>query len=101
MIHNMNHAMGETGMTQLTIRSDDRELIERLEKLCREEGVSLNQAALRLMKKGAGLEESATQRGDRIGSSLDEFIGTWTDGEAEELNQAVEELEKIDKSLWE
>jgi hypothetical protein len=88
-------------MTQLTIRSDDTELIERLEKLCREEGLSLNQAALRLMKKGAGLEGPAAQRGDRVGSSLDEFIGTWTDDEAEGLNQAVEDLEKIDRSLWE
>ena len=46
-------------MNQLTVRGFDDELSDRLRGLARREGISLNQAALRLLRKGAGLPTAA------------------------------------------
>ena len=86
-------------MAQLTIRSDDKELLRRLKKLAREKGISLNQAALRLMRKGAGIAE-LPENVNRVGSALDSFIGTWADEEAEDMINAVADLRIIDETLW-
>ena len=84
---------------QITIRNNDKELEKRLEKLAREEGLSINKVVLKLLRRGTGMKEKSGQE-NRIGSALDSFIGTWTDEEAEELLKAIEDLEKIDGNLW-
>ena len=59
-------------MNQLTVRGFDDELNDHLQRLARREGISLNKAALKLLRKGAGLTGDAGD--DRtIGSSLDFF----------------------------
>jgi hypothetical protein len=87
-------------MKQLTIRGFDEELAHRIERLARTEGISLNQAVLRLLKKGAGLGEKREGL-DVIGSSLDHLIGTWSAEEAEVIEKAVADFEEIDESMWE
>jgi hypothetical protein len=87
-------------MKQLTIRGFDEELKHRIERLARFEGISLNQAVLRLLRKGAGLGEKK-EVADVVGSSLDHLIGTWSAEEAEEIERAVADFEKIDESMWE
>ncbi|HEX9723870.1 MAG TPA: hypothetical protein VGC53_06265 [Vicinamibacteria bacterium] len=87
-------------MNQLTIRGFDDELAKRIRQLANREGISLNQAVLRLLRKGTGLAEGKGG-GDTVGPSLDSLIGTWTPQEAEELNHALEDLEAIDESMWE
>ena len=42
-------------MNQLTVRGFDDELAERIRRLAKQDGTSLNQAALKLLRKGAGL----------------------------------------------
>ena len=37
---------------------------------------------------------------DTVGSSLDHLIGSWNDGEAAELDAALEEFEIIDEAAW-
>ncbi len=86
-------------MKQLTIRGFDQELEQRIRGLARMEGLSLNQAALRLLRKGAGIGQQK-DREDVVGSSLDHLIGTWSDEEAKMFMEAVEDFEKIDVSLW-
>lgn len=83
---------------QLTIRYDDA-LAREIEDLARREGISRNQAAVRLLRKGAGLEEPGQAR-DVIGSSLDWFIGSWTAGQASELERAIADFEMVDEDLW-
>lgn len=74
-------------MNQLTVRGFDDELAERIRRLAQRDGTSLNQAALKLLRKGAGLAEPA--RGlDTVGSSLDHLIGTWSQDAAAELDAA-------------
>ena len=86
-------------MNQLTVRGFDDELAERIRRLAKRDGTSLNQAALKLLRKGAGLADPA-QKADTVGSSLDRLIGSWSDDEAAELEAALEEFETIDESAW-
>ena len=86
-------------MKQLTIRGFDKDLARRIRELARKEGISLNRAALRLMRRGAGLGESAQQQ-NVVGSTLDDLIGTWTDEEASEFMDAVDDFGQIDESMW-
>lgn len=83
---------------QLTIRLDD-ELGRLIREVAEREGISLNRAAVRMLRKGAGLER--TPGPDAIGASLDWFFGTgMTEDEARALDQAVRELDVIESSRW-
>ena len=86
-------------MNQLTVRGFDDELAERIRRLAKRDGTSLNQAAVKLLRKGAGLADPA-QGPDTVGTSLDRLIGIWSDDEAAELDAALEEFETIDESAW-
>ncbi len=84
---------------QLTVRSTDPALDEALERLATSRGISLNKAALQLMKRGAGLGESRADS-KRIGARLDRFVGGWSDEEAEFFERAVADFERIDEGMW-
>jgi len=88
-----------TLMTQLTLRGFDKELERRLREVARREGISLNRAALRLLRKGAGLD--VPQAGaDLVGAALDHLAGAWSEADARELQSAVEAFEEADEELW-
>lgn len=87
-------------MEQLTVRGFGDDLAERIQRLAMREGKSLNQTVLKLLRKGAGLGERPGDA-DTVGSSMDHLIGTWTQAEADEMDAALEEFEKIDGSVWE
>jgi hypothetical protein len=57
------------------------------------EGISLNKATLRLLQ--------ASLRKPAINSDFDEFIGKWSDAEADEFNAALAEMRKVDPIDWE
>ncbi len=86
-------------MQQLTVRGFDDELSARLRRLARREGISLNQAALRLLRKGAGLTDDG-RGSDTVGSSLDDFFGSWTAEEADAVEAAIAEFKVIDEEMW-
>ena len=86
-------------MRQLTIRGFDAELSRCIRGLAAQEGISLNQAVLRLLRRGAGLgRESAGAH--VVGSSLDHLIGTWTPEEADEMERAIGEFARVDAAMW-
>lgn len=85
-------------MKQLTIRGFDEQLERRIREIARAEGISLNQAVQRLLRRGAGLERTGSPRA--IGSALDDLIGTWTEDEARQLDEAVKDFEQVDAELW-
>ena len=87
-------------MNQLTIRGFDDELAGRIRQLASREGISMNRAALRLLRRGAGLGERNGST-DTVGASLDHLIGTWTAEEAREMERALEDLSRIDEAMWE
>lgn len=86
-------------MRQLTVRGFDDELSSAIQGLAQREGISLNKAALRLLRKGAGLADHGTGRA-KVGSSLDHFFGSWTQAQADELDAALEDFERIDEEMW-
>ena len=86
-------------MKQLTIRGLDERLERRLRELATEQRISLNRAALALMRRGAGLSDEREST-DTVGSALDKFIGVWSDEDEAELLGALEPLEQIDPELW-
>lgn len=86
-------------MNQLTIRGFDEDLDRYIRALARSEGISLNQAALRLLRKASGLGAAVGGRG-AVGDALDEFFGTWSDEEAGEFMDVVRDFDRIDEGLW-
>ena len=86
-------------MNQLTIRGFDEELANRIRDLARREGISLNRAVLRLLRRGAGLGDG-NRDADIVGDSLDHLIGTWTEEEAVEMGRALEDLSRVDEAKW-
>jgi len=84
---------------QLTVRGFDDELSSAIQGLAQREGISLKKAALRLLRKGAGLAADGAGR-PRIGDSLDHFFGSWTQDQADELDAALKEFDTIDEEMW-
>lgn len=80
-------------MTQLTLRGFDREIERELRRVARENGISLNQAALKLLRRGAGL---AGTRLTPIGSALDRFVGSLSDADAADVDRAVRAADEAD-----
>lgn len=80
---------------QLTIRYDDP-LAREIDDLARREGISRNRAALRLLRKGAGVHQPA-RTCDSVGSSLDGFIGSWSDERVAELEEAITDFDMVEK----
>jgi hypothetical protein len=73
----------------------DEELLRRLRRLARRDRVSLNQAVLRLLRKGAGLGAERDEA-NVVGSSLDGLFGTWSAKETAAVERALEDFEWID-----
>ena len=86
-------------MKQLSLRGFDPDLEKRIRELARKEGISLNQASLRLLQKGAGLERTGTAA-QTVGDSLDHLIGTWSPEDSDEFLKSIEPVEQIDPSFW-
>ena len=86
-------------MTQVTIHGLDDELEEVIRKLAERDGTSLSHAACELLRIGAGLVKPTWER-PNVGSSLDQYIGSWTSDEADEFDAAVREFETIDEASW-
>ena len=82
---------------QLTIRIE-KDLGARIRDLSRREGISQNQAVIKLLRKATGLQPSASKQA--IGNTLDRFIGTWSEEEARQVLEAVKDFEVVDESLW-
>lgn len=77
----------------------DRELAREVRALARREGISLNKAALKLLRRGAGLERES-KPSNVIGDALDDLIGTWSRDESRAMRRATKVFEKIDHELW-
>lgn len=84
-------------MNQLTIRGFDDELATYIRELARREGISLNRAVMRLIRRGASLDQAGT---DVVGSSLDHLMGTWSTEDADRIDRALEHFSRIDEAMW-
>ena len=86
-------------MDQLSLRGFDKELARRIRELARREHVSLNKAALPLMRRGAGLLDPAASEAT-VGDALDQFIGRWSSADEKRLLDSIAPFETVDEALW-
>ena len=86
-------------MKQLTLRGFDDELEAKLRELASKEHISLNKAALKLLREAAGLDPEKPGH-NKIGSALDDFIGSWSEAEEHDFNKLMHIFEEIDSDLW-
>ena len=86
-------------IAQLTIRGLDKPLAEKIRSLAQVEGLSLNQAVLKLLRRGAGLDVEKPKK-NVIGDSLDWFIGSATEEETRELEESLKIFDTIDEEQW-
>ncbi len=86
-------------MKQLTVRGFDDELARTIRRHASRDGTSLNQAALKLLRRGAGLT-GRHAGADRVGSSLDHLIGSWSAGHANEIDTALRHFDTVDETAW-
>jgi hypothetical protein len=87
-----------TAPRQITLRTSDRRLPAALKREAARRGVSVNQLAVELLRRGLGLE-SARPVPERF-DDLDALAGTWTREQACELDSAVAAQRQVDDKLW-
>ena len=85
-------------MKQLTIRGFDPELEIRLRRLADQDHLSLNKTVLRLLRQATGL--NVEQQHNRVGDSLDAFIGSWSREEEREFLKTIQTTEEIEAAFW-
>jgi len=85
-------------MKQLSLRGFDPALEKALREIARSQNISLNRAAISLMRKGAGIAEN--RKNDCVGESLDHLIGRWSKEEADVFLKSIQSTEQIDRAFW-
>ena len=89
-----------SSMNQLTVRGLRRRPRRgHPASLARRDGTSLNQAALKLLRRGAGLPDGQGD-GRNIGTALDDLFGSWSQEQAEAFDASLEVFETVDESAW-
>jgi len=83
---------------QLTLRDLDPRILAEIERVARAEGLSINKAAAKILKAGAGIQDAHESR--RIGVAVDRFVGTLSPAEAGKLSRSLRLLEQVDGELW-
>lgn len=97
MTHIMTHDM--TPLTHLSVRGIDPRVAAEIRRIAKEEGISLNRAALKLLERGAGIEPQKSKP-KTIGHDLDHLAGTWTEAEEQEFLDFIRPCEQIDEEFW-
>ncbi len=85
-------------VSQITLRGLEPRLLAEVQKVARRKGVSMNKAALSILKQGAGIDEPSDTT--RIGAAVDRFVGSWTKVEAGQFSKSIRSLEQVDEELW-
>lgn len=87
-------------MIQLTIRGFSPELEKAIRATAKNRGLSMNKAALYLMRRGAGLR-SPDEESLVIGDALDAYFGSMSQEDADNVQIAVEALDEVtDGDIW-
>jgi hypothetical protein len=85
-------------MRQLTLRGFEPELERCLRALAARDQISLNKAALKLMRRGAGLE-SASASQPPIGDRIRQFGGYLAAEDKRAIDQAISDARQQDVDL--
>ncbi len=85
-------------MKAITIRGIDASVSAKLKMFAKNEGKSVNQLVLDIIKQNIGMQKKKkyTKKYDDI----DHLFGSWTDTEFSRIQAAVNDQRKIDMELW-
>jgi hypothetical protein len=89
-------ALGGTGMKALTIRNLPAEVADAVSKRSEEFHMSFSKAFVSLLEEH--LSEGRLKKKKK--RDLSWFLGTWTDEEARQFDEALREQRKIDPEMW-
>jgi hypothetical protein len=82
----------------ITIRGVEPKVAEKLKATAKDQGKSINQLSLELIKTSLGLEKE--KQYSRQYTDLDELFGRWSDDEFAEINARISQGRQIDPELW-
>jgi len=78
---------------QYTLRGIPKKVDSALRRKAKQEGLSINKAAVRAIAHGLGLAE-----GQPVYHDLDDLAGTWVEDPA--FDRVVREMDTVDPDLW-
>lgn len=84
-------------MTSMTLRGIDEPLAQTLKELARNQGISLNALALRLIREATGIDK---RKRTVVHFDLDTLAGTWCKEDEEAFLAATRPLETVDNEMW-
>jgi len=85
---------------QYTIRGVEKDLDHAVREAAATYGVSVNKAALTLLRKATGLDPSSTQRQGPPYHDLDDLAGSLSPDEGGRLLKDLRQARDIDPQLW-
>ena len=83
-------------MNQIILRQIPDEVDQAVRRVAKQKSLSLNKAAISLLKKSVGLENSGNKKRD-----LSKLAGTWSKKQAQDFDQHLKIFDKIDREVWE
>lgn len=84
-------------MTTMTLRGIDEPLAQALKELARNQGISLNALALRLIREATGIDK---RKRTAVHYDLDTLAGTWCKEDEMAFQAATSQLETVDEEIW-
>ena len=84
-------------MTTMTLRGIDENLASSLKEMARQEGISLNALALRLIREASGIDK---RKRTAVYHDLDSLAGTWCAEDEAAFFTAAQGFEVVDEDLW-
>jgi len=85
-------------MKAVTIRGIEPEVSERLKLAAAEQGKSVNQLTIEIIKESLGLKKE--KKFSREYDDLDDLFGRWSEDEFEEISSKIASERQIDQNLW-
>ncbi len=85
-------------MKAVTIRGVEPEVAHKLKSVAAEQGKSINQLTLEIVKEGLGLKKE--RKFSREYDDLDHLFGRWNDDEFREIHKKIEQGRQVDQELW-
>ncbi len=84
-------------MTTMTLRGIDETMAQALKEMARNQGISLNALALRLIREAAGIDK---KKRTLLHHDLDKLAGTWSAEDEITFQTATRSLEAVDEEMW-
>lgn len=84
-------------MAVVTLRGLDDSMVKAIKEKAKQEGTSVNNVLLKILKEGLGLKKKPRTV---VHTDLDHLAGTWSDKEHAEFQKRIKDFETIDEGVW-